>query len=67
MTRMLVSDVVDLWFESHSCQLKTKIGIICCFLDTRVVLRSKIKDGLAWNPDNVCEWGDMSIHGLFCQ
>jgi hypothetical protein len=31
------------------------------------VLMNKSKDGLAWNQDNVCEWGDMSIHGLFFQ
>ena len=31
------------------------------------VLRRKSKDWLARNPDNVSEWGDMSIHELLFQ
>jgi hypothetical protein len=30
-------------------------------------LRRKSKDWLAWNQDNVSEWGDMSIRGLLSQ
>ena len=30
-------------------------------------LRRKSKDWLAWNLDNVSEWGDMSICGLLFQ
>jgi hypothetical protein len=38
-------------------KLKTKFDIYCL---NHVVLRSKIKDGLAWNQDNESEQGDMS-------
>jgi len=31
------------------------------------VLRRKSKDWLARNPDNMFEWGDMSIHELLFQ
>jgi hypothetical protein len=31
------------------------------------VLRSKMKDWLAWKQDNVSEWSNMSTHGLFFQ
>ena len=42
-----------------------RIGI-CCFSDKQVALRSKSKDWLARNQDNVSEWSDMhmSTHGL---
>ena len=30
-------------------------------------LRRKSNDYLAWDQDNVIEWGDMSIHGLLFQ
>jgi hypothetical protein len=33
---------------------------ICC-------ISYKGKDWLAWNQDNVSEWGDMSIRGLLFQ
>jgi len=42
---------------------KTEIGI--CFTSTKhAALRSKSKDWLAWNEDNVSEWRDMSTSGL---
>ena len=37
-----------------------KIGI-CCFSTKHAALRRKSKDWLAWNQDNVSEWGDISI------
>jgi hypothetical protein len=37
-----------------------QIGI-CCFSAMHAVLRSKSKDCLAPNQENVSEWGDMSI------
>jgi len=40
-----------------------KIGI-CCF---SAALRRKNKEWLAWNQDNVSEWGDMSIHRMLFQ
>jgi hypothetical protein len=43
-----------------------KIGI-CCFSTKHAALRRKGKDWLAWNPENVSEWGYKSIHGLLFQ
>jgi hypothetical protein len=43
-----------------------KIGI-CCFSDKHVALRTKSKDLLAQNQDNMSEWGDMSILELVFQ
>ena len=43
-----------------------KIGM-CCFSARHAALRSKSKDWLALNQNNVSEWGDMSIRGLLFQ
>jgi len=43
-----------------------KIGI-CCFSTKHVALRRKGKDWLAWNPENVSEWGYKSICRLLFQ
>jgi len=43
-----------------------KIGI-CCFSTKNAALRSKSKDWLARNQNNVSEWSDMSIRGLLFQ
>ena len=43
-----------------------KIGI-CCFSAKHAALRSKSKDWLARNQNNVSEWDDMSIHRLLFQ
>ena len=45
---------------------KTKIGI-CCFSAKHAALRSKSKDRLARNQNNMSEWSDMSISGLLFQ
>ena len=67
MVRVLVSSEVDRGFEPQSGQTKDyKIGI-CCFSAKQASLRRKSKDWLAWNQDNVSEWGDMSIRGLLFQ
>jgi hypothetical protein len=67
MVSVLVSSEVDRGFEPQSGQTKDyKIGI-CCFSAKQASLRRKSKDGLAWNQDNVSEWGDMSIRGLLFQ
>ena len=56
---------VDYGFEPRSGHTKDykhdKIGI-CCFSAKQVALRSKSKDGLARNRDNVSVWSDMSTH-----
>jgi len=66
IVNMLSSSVVDRGFEPLSGQAKDyKIGI-CCFYAKHTLLRSKSKDMLAWNEDNVSQWSNMSICGLFC-
>ena len=61
----ITSSVVHPGFELR----KTKdynIGI-CCFSSKHAVLRSKSKDWLAQNQDNVYKWNDMSICELLFQ
>ena len=61
---MLASSAVDHGFESRSGQTKDyEIGI-CCFSTKHAALRRKSKDWLAWNQDNVSEWGNMSVREL---
>jgi len=40
---------------------------ICCFLAKHAALRSKSKDWLVRNQNNVSEWSDMSTGGLLFQ
>jgi hypothetical protein len=68
-----VSQMTDIWLcyyvllNPQSGQTKDhKIGM-CCFSAKHTALRSKSKDWLAWNQNNVSEWGDMFIHGLLFQ
>jgi hypothetical protein len=67
MVRVLASSAVDHGFESRLGQTKdNKIGIYC-FSAKQAALRRKSKDWLAWNQNNVSEWGDMSICRLLFQ
>ena len=67
MVSALASSVVDRGFEPWSGQTKDyKIGM-CCFSAKHAALRSKSKDSLARNQNNVCEWSDMSIRRLLFQ
>ena len=67
MVSMLASSVVDNGFEPRSGQTKDyKIGI-SCFSAKHTALRSKSKDWLARNQNNVSEWSDMSTCGLLFQ
>ena len=70
MVSVLTSIVVDHWFESWSDQTKDyKIGI-CWFpsdSSKHTPLRSKSKDWLARNQDDVFEWGNMSNRGVLFQ
>jgi hypothetical protein len=53
--------------ESRSGQTKDyKIGI-CCFSSKHAALRSKSKDWLARNQNNVSEWNNISTRGLLFQ
>jgi hypothetical protein len=67
MVSVLASSAVDHGFKPRSGQTKDyKIGI--CYLSAKhAALRSKSKDWLARNQNNVSEWGDMSIRGLLFQ
>jgi hypothetical protein len=67
MVRVLASSAVERGFEPRLVQTNNyKIGI-CCFSAKHAALRRKSKDWLAWNQDNVSEWGDMSTCGLLFQ
>jgi hypothetical protein len=67
MINVLASSAVDRGFEPRSGQTKDyKIGI-CCFSVKHAALRSKSKDLLVRNLDNVSKWSDMSIHGRLFQ
>ena len=67
MGSVLASNVVDCGFEPRSDKTKDyKIGV-CCFSYKHAALRSKSKDWLAQNQDNVSEWSNMSVHGLLFQ
>jgi hypothetical protein len=67
MVSGLASSAVDHGFDSKSCQPKDyKIGI-CCFSANHAALRIKIKHRLARNQNNVSEWSDIPIRGLFLQ
>jgi hypothetical protein len=49
--------------ESRSSQTKDYTIGICCFFAKCAALRSKNKNWLAWNQDNVSEWSDMLFQG----
>ena len=68
MVSVLASSAVDHGFVPRSGQTKDykhKIDMYC-FYAKHAALRRKSKDWLAWNQDNVLEWGDMSIHRTVC-
>ena len=67
MVGVLDSSAVDCGFEPRSGQTKDyEIGIYC-FSAKHAALRSKSKDRLSQNQDNMSEWSDMSIRGLLFQ
>jgi hypothetical protein len=67
MVSVLTSSTVDRGFEPLLCQTKEyKIGI-CCFSTKHAALRSKNKDWLAPNHNNVSKWSNMSTCGLLFQ
>ena len=64
MVSVLASSAVDRGFDPRSGQTKDyEIGI-CCFSAKHAALRSKNKDWLARNQNNVSEWSDMSTRRL---
>ena len=67
MDSVFDSSVVDRGFEPRSDQTKDyDIGMFC-FSAKHTALRSKSKDWLARNQNNVYEWSDMSTRGLLFQ
>ena len=67
MDSMLALSAVDCVFKHRSGQTKDyKIGI-CFFSAKHATLRSKSKDWLVQNQNNVSEWSDMSTHRLLFQ
>ena len=67
MVSVLASSAVDRGFDPRSGQTKDyEIGI-CCFSAKHAALRSKSKDWLARNQNNVSEWSDMSTRRLLFQ
>jgi hypothetical protein len=67
MVRVLVSSVVDSGFDPGSGQTKDYTIGICCFSAKHSALKSKSKDWLTRDQNNVSEWSDMSTHGLLFQ
>ena len=65
MISVLTSSVVDRGFEPWSGQTKDYNIGICCFSAKHTALSRKSNVWLARNRDNVSEWADMPIHGLF--
>ena len=67
MVSVLTSSGVDHGIEPLLSPTRDyKIGIYC-FSPMQATLRSKSKDRLSWNQDNVYEWNDMSTCGLLFQ
>jgi hypothetical protein len=62
MVSVLASSVIDRGFEPRSGQTKDYKISICCFSAKHAALRSKSKDWLAQNQDNVSKWKDISTH-----
>jgi hypothetical protein len=60
MVSVLASSAVDRGFEPQSVQTKDYTIGICCFSAKNAALRSKSKDWLARNQNNVSEWSDIS-------
>ena len=60
---MFALNVVDHGIELRSGQTKNYNIGICCFSANHAALRSKNKDQLVRNQNNVFEWRDISTHG----
>ena len=67
MISMFASNVVDRVFETRSGPTKDNTVGICCFSAKHEVLRIKNKHWLVLNQDNVSDWSDISLRGLFVQ
>jgi hypothetical protein len=66
MFTMLDLCVVDCWFKPLSGQTKAFKICVCGFSAKHATLRSKSKDWLAQNQDNVCQSGATCLHADCC-
>ena len=64
MVSNLASSAVDRGFEPRSGQTKDYAIGIYCFSANQAALRTKNKDWLAGNQNDVSEWSDMSTREL---
>ena len=64
---VLASSAVNRGFEPRSGQTKDYKIDICCVFAKYAALRSKRKDWLARNQNNVSKWNNMATRGLLFQ
>ena len=62
---LFASNMVDRGFGPLSDQTKDYVIGICCFSAKHSALRRTSKDWFARNQDNVSEWSNMSIRGMW--
>ena len=67
MVSVIASSAVDRGFEPRSGQTTDYELDMRCFSAKHTALRRNSKDYLAWNQDNVAEWGNISFRGLLLQ
>ena len=67
MVSVLASSAVNRGFEPRSGKTKDYNIDICGFSVKHTAIRSKSKDWLAQNHNNISEWGNISIRGLLFQ
>jgi hypothetical protein len=59
--------MADLGLSLRPSETKHCVIGTCCFSAKHALLRNKSKDCLAWHPDNVSGWSNMSTCGLLFQ
>ena len=66
MVIVLATYAVDFWFKPHSVQTKDYKYGICCFSAKHAALRTKCKDWLAQNQNNVimCQRRATCLHDM---
>ena len=67
MVSLLTSSAVYRGFEPRLDQIKDYKTGICCFPAKHTALRSRSKDWLARNQNDVSKWSDTSTHRLLFQ
>ena len=61
MVSVFASSAIDRGFEPRLCQTKDYKIDICCFFAKHAALRSKSKDCLARNQNNVSESSELTV------